>query len=273
MRSPVLTFSFLAAAATVSVAAQASHLAQGAPLAPRLQAKAESFRLGSREYPTTAHSRPEDIAKNSREPDRPQNGAQRAGHPEPPRVQTAHGADTGIRLPSGSGLDGGVSGTAPAVGSDAGQRGGSARSPDSPPALGQDAINIGENATSRIMAAAEEDSPAPPNGNYTGASEHYRSGYTRMRRMYRHVNTHSASKYADPLSGSDGESTGLALTEQELTTDDSGSSDDGSGNDGADGTITKGIARPGSGLDGGHAETGEPGSSKGGHVYNSPGAQ
>ncbi|KAI0651674.1 hypothetical protein C8Q79DRAFT_1114593 [Trametes meyenii] len=271
MRSPVLAFSLIAAA-TASAAAQASPQDGLLKLGPHIHTNARSLHLENRRaHPAVAHSLSDDNARNSREPGGRQSDAQRAGRPEPPHLRPDHD-DTGVKfpVPVGSPLNGGTSDTALAVGSDAGQGGGTARSSDGAPVAGQDTINIGKNITS---AVAEEGSSVFSNhSEYVDASKQYGSGYTRMRRMSRPVNAHSASKYADSSLAGDGAWSGLALAEKEATTDDSGGADDSSGTDGADGTSTKGIATPGSGPNGGHAETGEPGSSKGGHVYNSPSA-
>ncbi|KAI0374350.1 hypothetical protein BV20DRAFT_1118375 [Pilatotrama ljubarskyi] len=257
MRSPVLAFSLLAAAA-VSVSAQ-SNVSPDLPLSPDLQGNAGLFHVKNpREYQDTAYP----YAANSR------------GHPEPPSLGPDHG---GMMLPRPAGdLDGGTSNSAPAVGGAAGDGGGSTTTTDGDPASGADLVNkvgnqIFHTATGDAQKGHGQSEISDQESRFAYKSTPgYAYEYHRMRRVVRTIFSGSGTRRDESLLSDEGE---LGLSDSDVDSGDNGNDNDSSGQDGPDGVSQRGSERDGRGPNGGHAHSGEVGSSEGGHVYNIPASE
>ncbi|KAI0361817.1 hypothetical protein OH77DRAFT_1418075 [Trametes cingulata] len=267
MRSPILAFSLFAAAA-VSVSAQ-SNIAPGLPLSPDVQGNAGSFRVNTpREHRTTGY--PEQSNDGSRSLEGPDNRRPptRPAPPEPPHFGADHG---GIMVPHpADDLNGGMSNSAPAVGATAGDGGGSMTTTDGDPASGADLVNIGNQIFDTATGKAPTQSDASnQDGSFSyDSAPGYAYGYHRMRRVVRTLFGRSAGRRDDPLQAlPDGGVSGLP---NQQIDDNNNNNNDNSGQDGPDGVSQRGNERDGRGPNGGHAHSGQVGSSEGGHVYNIP---
>ncbi|KAI8995462.1 hypothetical protein BD414DRAFT_479631 [Trametes punicea] len=271
MRSPVLVFSLVAAAAT-TVSAHSS-ITPAPPLSPQFQGDIGASRMNSpRQYGAQVHPRPQEAITSQRH----EGGDRFAANSQPKPPQPPHlAADHGVSLPSNGGnLEGGVSDSGPAVGSDAGAGGGSASSPDGDPASGTDVLNFGDNLPGSLSNAASSPYPTgardevpsqDPAYTYT-ASHAY--GYHRMRRMLRADFKHTTIRRDEPILPGETVPNSLGIPGGEIDSDNP--DDDSSGHDGADGVSQRESETDGPGPYGGHAHSGEVGSSEGGHVYNEP---
>ncbi|KAI0824170.1 hypothetical protein BC628DRAFT_1339663 [Trametes gibbosa] len=246
MRSPALAFSLFAAVATVSAQATIGNMP---PLTPALLSR------GS-EHPAALYSRPQD----NRDADH--RGAARAGRPQsPPHLNNVnHGKGD-------SNMNGGTSDTSPAVGSDAADGGESASSPDGSSAAGWDVFNVGsgiQDALSGTKSGVPNGPPAEPAGVGYKPDPQVAYSYQRMRRA-RVTSNGSANKRDDPLLRS-----GEGVTRTLESPNQDNPDNDNSNQDGPDGTSRRGSEVDGAGPYGGHAHSGQVGSSEGGKVYNTP---
>ncbi|KAI0639225.1 hypothetical protein C8Q77DRAFT_46878 [Trametes polyzona] len=250
MKSPILAFSFFAATATVS--GQSLGAIQGVPLSPQLQANVGSYHTQlPRAYPAASYPRPqEDRARGG------EREATRLGHNQPPRLSSNHGA---MPIPQGDNLSGGVSGTAPAVGGDAASGGGDASSTDASPASGSDILNLGDGVQNALSGESIASTPDSSSDEPTDTSYETSPGYAytsrRLGRMLR-IRDDGLVPYDEGV--------------LELPNQDDDPDNENSNHDGADGVSQRGSEIDGEGPYGGHAHSGQVGSSEGGHVYNSP---
>ncbi|CDO72402.1 hypothetical protein BN946_scf184977.g101 [Trametes cinnabarina] len=273
MRSPALAFALFAVAAT-SVSAQVDASPAGLPLSSQFQGHAgETHVKLSRQYGGELQRRPQDPSRESaRRPGEIESGVPTPEHPrppQPPHFVSSHGLGS---FPSDDDLNGGVSNTQPAIGSDAEQGGGSTSSSDGTPASGTDVLNLG-NQVGNVLA----DNPATQ-GQVPSSASTYKPppGYAyrqdRMRRVLRSELKGNSSKRDGSLipASDDGGVDGWDLPTPNVNDDPNDPDDDNSGHDGADGVSQRGSETDGQGPNGGHAHSGEVGSSEGGHVYNEP---
>ncbi|KAH9855435.1 hypothetical protein C2E23DRAFT_724253 [Lenzites betulinus] len=266
MRSPALAFSLFAAVATVT--AQSS-IAHDMPLSPEGQAHVGSYTVHlPREYPAVGPPLLQERDGEGR------HGASRAGRPEP----VAHPSTAGHGAGAGD-TNGGTSQSSPAVGGNAADGGNSTTTPDGGAPMGPDIFGIGSGVQSTVSGmhllsscllhiltwragaqngvSDDQASAAPAGFSYKPTPEAAYS-YQRMRRVARG----NADRRDDPLEPAE---EGASY----FTNQDNPDSDN-SNNDGADGTSQRGTEVDGEGPNGGHAHSGQVGSSEGGKVYNSP---
>ncbi|KAI0762812.1 hypothetical protein C8Q74DRAFT_1371796 [Fomes fomentarius] len=250
MRSSALLLS-LVAAVVATTSAQEAALPRTQRPSPAVQGGVGSFHVKSpRQYAQDQINRPDDetrdITKEREQAHRDRTDALR-NH----RLERPHLADNSDLSPSsGTGKNGGVSTTKSAVGADAEQGGNSVSSQD-----GSSASGLGLNTVvSQFVGGAS--SPAPqPQEHDTYPFQPQDPGYTYRSKQFSQTTTDVVSRERrgiPDIVGHGGNDT----------------SNENSGKDGADGQSIKGSERDGSGPYGGHAHSGNPGSSEGGHVYN-----
>ncbi|OSD06044.1 hypothetical protein PYCCODRAFT_1071275 [Trametes coccinea BRFM310] len=249
MRSPVLAFA-LFAVATVS-AQTAVHVR-----APRQYGGEPDRRTQDPTHGEPAR-RPDEIESGVPRPDRPR-------PPPPPHVDFGHGV-----IPTDGDLNGGVSDTQPAVGNDAEQGGGSMTTSSGDSASGTDLFNVGEQVGNVLPGAANAQGQLPSQGTGYAPTTGYAYSHHRMRRVLRSELKNNSTRRDDSLLPDDGGVAGWDLPTPNENDDPNGDDDD-SGHDGADGVSQRGSETDGDGPNGGHAHSGEVGSSEGGHVYNEP---
>ncbi|KAI0768459.1 hypothetical protein BD413DRAFT_125803 [Trametes elegans] len=263
MKSPIIAFSLFVAAAATATAQDNSNIARDVPLSPTAHGNIGALHVKTpRQYPTEHHAQSEDLGRNSRgrpEGERASDG--RVAHIPPP------GPDKVAVPSSGDDLDGGVSQTAPATGTDAGEGGGDTSTTDSGPASGWDIINLGNNVQDAVTGgqAVPDPSSNPESTHSYNYSSDRAHGYPRMRRVALRDVSGLIGKRDDGMSIPDA----LGNNGFDTVTDDEPDNDN-SGQDGADGVSQRGSETPGSGPYGGQAHSGSVGSSQGGHVYNEP---
>ncbi|KAI0662651.1 hypothetical protein C8Q70DRAFT_573026 [Cubamyces menziesii] len=255
MRSPVLVFSLVAAAATtVSASGGLSDL----PLSPHVKGHAPTKVETPRQYVEGAYPRPQDANREIAAEHRDRQDTSRLDHPRPPQPNiSAEEGKFGIPAAAGS-MAGGVSDSSPAVGADAEEGGSSASSAGGNPASGTDILHFG-NVTNNLLDGANSQDAVPARSN-GGSGDHYMNNlnaysYNRMKRIVRTEPRNIMNRRDD-----------FGLPPLSMDEPD----DENSGQDGPDGVSQRGRETPGSGPYGGEAHSGEVGSSEGGHVYNEP---
>ncbi|KAI9057149.1 hypothetical protein FKP32DRAFT_1681885 [Trametes sanguinea] len=270
MRSPVLAFA-LFAVATVSAQTTGATAKPDLPASHGLQDHTDALHVKSaRQYGGEADRRPQDPnGEIPRRPDEIESGVPRPDRPRPPpppHFNFGHGA-----FPADDDLNGGVSDTQPAIGNDAEQGGGSTSTSDSDSASGSDLLNFGDQVGNVIPGVANAQGQLPPQGTGYAPSTGYAYTSHRMRRVVRSELKSNSTRRDDSLIPDDGGVAGWDLpTPNENDDPNNDPNDDDSGHDGADGVSQRGSETDGRGPNGGHAHSGEVGSSEGGHVYNEP---